>query len=245
MSKRGVLVLEREESPWCHFLAEFLEETSSEISLVSEAKRAADYFDRTQVDVAFVNTSLLSLPLTEKIGAYRQRRPGFSLFGIGKRAAPAASLRLDAAWEAPESAAQIQRELVRHLDLPNPIRVLVIDDEREIAEMIRDYLEGASTPSFKVLHAENGAEGLAAVRRENPDVVVLDIKMPVLRGDEFYRQLRAEGRKTPVIVFFDALSEEELASIRAVGKAAVVEKGGRESAMPAMMGLIKKMAYFG
>jgi len=54
-------------------------------------------------------------------------------------------------------------------------RVLVVDDEREIRDVLTDYLEGEGCA---VATAANGDEALESVRRDPPDVILLDIKMP-------------------------------------------------------------------
>ena len=71
--------------------------------------------------------------------------------------------------------------------LPRPSRVLVVDDEVPILELVRGYLE---RDGFEVDTAADGQAGLAAVRPGNPDVVVLDVMLPGLDGIEVCRQLR-------------------------------------------------------
>jgi len=71
--------------------------------------------------------------------------------------------------------------------LPRPSRVLVVDDEVPILELVRGYLE---RDGFEVDTAADGQAGLAAVRAGNPDVVVLDVMLPGLDGIEVCRQLR-------------------------------------------------------
>jgi DNA-binding response OmpR family regulator len=72
--------------------------------------------------------------------------------------------------------------------LPNPGRVLVVDDEVPILDLVRGYLE---RDGFEVDTAADGPAGLAAVRAGNPDVVVLDVMLPGIDGIEVCRQLRA------------------------------------------------------
>jgi DNA-binding response OmpR family regulator len=72
--------------------------------------------------------------------------------------------------------------------LPNPGRILVVDDEVPILDLVRGYLE---RDGFEVDTAADGPAGLAAVRAGNPDVVVLDVMLPGIDGIEVCRQLRA------------------------------------------------------
>ena len=71
---------------------------------------------------------------------------------------------------------------------PQPARILVVDDETPILELVRGYLE---RDGFEVDTAADGPAGLAAVRAGNPDVVVLDVMLPGLDGIEVCRQLRS------------------------------------------------------
>ena len=128
--------------------------------------------------------------------------------------------------------------------MPDVIRMLVVDDEEEVAAMVRDYFEGRTAPAFEIEHAINGAKGLEAIARRRPDVIVLDIKMPVMDGREFYGRLKAEKSDIPVIVFFDSISGDEMAEMRRIGNPAVVEKGVRGSSLAELMTLVKNLIYF-
>lgn len=79
------------------------------------------------------------------------------------------------------------------------MRVLVVDDEPDLRELYSVNLQEAG---HEVLTASNGAEGLGVVERENPDVVLVDLMMPVMDGYEFLHNLRRmPGHQgTPAIV---------------------------------------------
>jgi DNA-binding response OmpR family regulator len=81
--------------------------------------------------------------------------------------------------------------------------VLVVDDEPPIVSLVRGYLE---REGWSVLTASDGHEGLDAVRREQPDVVVLDLMLPGLDGVEVCRQLRTFS--SAFVVMLTAKSEE-------------------------------------
>jgi DNA-binding response OmpR family regulator len=77
-------------------------------------------------------------------------------------------------------------------------RVLVIDDERLVREMIAEELAEAG---FIVSAAPDGPSALAAMSQEMPDAVVLDLKMPDMRGTEVLERLKALAPGIPVFVF--------------------------------------------
>jgi len=82
--------------------------------------------------------------------------------------------------------------------------VLVIEDERSIADLIRLYL---SREGFGVHVEADGREGLAAARRLHPVAIVLDVGLPTLDGTEVCRHLRQAGDWTPVL-FVTARDDE-------------------------------------
>lgn len=82
--------------------------------------------------------------------------------------------------------------------------VLVVEDERAIADLVRLYL---ARDGFGVHVESDGAAGLAAARRLHPAAIVLDIGLPSLDGTELCRRLRADGDWTPVL-FVTARDDE-------------------------------------
>ena len=75
-------------------------------------------------------------------------------------------------------------------------KILVVDDEPNIREVIGLYLRGEG---YEVLSAADGEEGIELYRRGRPDLVVLDLIMPKLDGLEVCRRMQAE-RRVPVIM---------------------------------------------
>ena len=74
--------------------------------------------------------------------------------------------------------------------------VLVVEDDKNIADLLRLYLE---KDGYAVTVAEDGGKGLDAFRSLDPDLVLLDVMMPVMDGWQVCRAIRAES-KTPVIM---------------------------------------------
>jgi DNA-binding response OmpR family regulator len=74
--------------------------------------------------------------------------------------------------------------------------ILVVDDEPKITQLVRDYLERAG---FTVRTAHDGREALMRARTDRPDLVVLDLGLPLLDGLDVTRQLRREG-SMPIIM---------------------------------------------
>jgi two-component system alkaline phosphatase synthesis response regulator PhoP len=81
--------------------------------------------------------------------------------------------------------------------------ILVVDDEPKIARLARDYLV---KNGFRVTTAADGQAAIATARREKPDLIILDLMLPVLDGREVCKVLRRES-DVPIIML-TALAEE-------------------------------------
>ena len=85
----------------------------------------------------------------------------------------------------------------------NPI--LVVEDDRKMARMVKAYLEGAG---YRVMHFEKGKEALEAAFKEMPLLVILDLKLPDISGEEVCQELKELG-DFPIIMLTSKSLEEE------------------------------------
>lgn len=83
------------------------------------------------------------------------------------------------------------------------MKIILVDDEPEILALVRDYL---SREGFSVLTAANGNEGMELIKREKPDLVLLDWMLPGMSGLEMCKHLRETS--TIPIIMLTAKSEE-------------------------------------
>jgi DNA-binding response OmpR family regulator len=86
-------------------------------------------------------------------------------------------------------------------------KITIIEDEPAILNMYKFKFEHAK---FTVSTAEDGKKGLEVIQQSKPDIVLLDIRMPVMSGDEMLRELRATdwGKEIPVIVLTNISRDE-------------------------------------
>ena len=83
-------------------------------------------------------------------------------------------------------------------------KVLVVDDERNVRELLVDTLVDSG---YEVVEAENGAEALELARHEWPDVILLDVMMPVMDGFEVLRSLKeSTGTESIPVILLTVLS---------------------------------------
>lgn len=86
-------------------------------------------------------------------------------------------------------------------------KILIVEDEDSLRNALRDKL---TREDFQVLEAKNGQEGLAAAIREHPDLILLDIIMPIMDGMTMLKKLRTEnewGKSAPVIILTNLTSD--------------------------------------
>ena len=77
--------------------------------------------------------------------------------------------------------------------------VLVVDDDDDVCSAVAELLR---LEGYGVQTAHHGQEGLQAVARQLPDLILLDMKMPIMGGTEFATAFRARyGREVPIVVF--------------------------------------------
>lgn len=79
------------------------------------------------------------------------------------------------------------------------VKILCIEDEPQMIDLIRLIL---SNEGYEVIGAEGGEEGLALMRQEKPDLILLDLMMPEMDGGDVFHRMKEEVelRDLPVIV---------------------------------------------
>jgi DNA-binding response OmpR family regulator len=76
-------------------------------------------------------------------------------------------------------------------------RILIIEDEPAVARSLEYGLRGEG---FQVFVAETGKQALALARRQDPHLILLDIRLPDISGFDVCRQLRVEGKRMPILM---------------------------------------------
>ena len=88
-------------------------------------------------------------------------------------------------------------------------RILVVEDQEDNRKIIRDML---SATDYEITEVVNGEEALAAVAKQRPDLILMDIQLPVMDGYEAARRIKADPalRSIPIIAITSyALSGED------------------------------------
>jgi two-component system cell cycle response regulator DivK len=98
-------------------------------------------------------------------------------------------------------------------------KALVVDDNEKNLTLEKDLMEVAG---FEVFDAVNGAIGIAVARREKPDIIIMDVRLPDMRGSEAARILRQHKETSDIPIVFVTASvmaegREELTGIPNTG----------------------------
>ena len=102
-------------------------------------------------------------------------------------------------------------------------KIAIIEDDPVIRQM---YLMKFESDGFEVSVAENGKDGVAMVERFLPDVILLDISMPIMTGDEALAEIRSKdwGADKPVLVLTNLGQEEAPKSLKQLGVSSFIVK---------------------
>jgi len=88
-------------------------------------------------------------------------------------------------------------------------RILVVEDQPDSRQIIRDLL---APTDYEITEAQNGEEALAAITKQRPDLILMDVQMPIMDGYTATRRIKADTslRSIPIIAVTSyALSGEE------------------------------------
>lgn len=102
-------------------------------------------------------------------------------------------------------------------------RILVVEDQEDNRQILRDLLGHSG---YELTEAENGEDALAAVAKQRPDLILMDIQLPIMDGYEVTRRLKSDPsfKSIPIIVVTSyALSGDE-GKARAAGCDAYITK---------------------
>ncbi|MCA1895596.1 response regulator, partial [Shewanella putrefaciens] len=92
------------------------------------------------------------------------------------------------------------------------IKIVVIDDETQIRRMLRIAL---ASEGYDVTEAENGQQGLSAVARQQPELVILDLGLPDMEGHQVLQELRGWSDVAVIVLSVRNQDKEKVAALDA------------------------------
>jgi len=122
--------------------------------------------------------------------------------------------------------------------------IVLVDDHALVRDGIKSLLEDEA--DLRVIgEADDGQSGLTVVRDKQPDLLIIDIRMPKMSGIEAVRALKAEGNTTPCLMLSMHDSEEYvLQSIHAGAHGYLLKDAGREEFLKAIHAIVGGERYF-
>ena len=102
-------------------------------------------------------------------------------------------------------------------------KALVVDDNANNLLLEKDLLEIAG---FEVFEAENAASGIAIARKEKPDIIIMDVRLPDMRGSEAARMLRQDKKTSdiPIVFVTASVMSEDLVEIKPITNSGFIGK---------------------
>lgn len=102
-------------------------------------------------------------------------------------------------------------------------KILVVDDNGNNLLLEKDLLEVAG---FEVFEAENAADGMAIARREKPDIIIMDVRLPDMRGTEAARMLRLDKETSdiPIVFVTASVMAEGMEEIKTIANSEFIGK---------------------
>lgn len=100
-------------------------------------------------------------------------------------------------------------------------QILVVDDQPEVREILDYYL---TFKGFEIIQADNGQSALEQFHLHQPDAAIVDVKMPIMNGLQFSKQILSEYVKFPIIIITGYIKEYSKEDFFNLGVKAVMTK---------------------
>ncbi len=94
-------------------------------------------------------------------------------------------------------------------------KILIVEDDEDLLCLYRLYLQGES---YQIIQAKNGLEGLQHAEQDHPDLIILDMIMPVMDGEEFIKKYRIEKKNFDVPIIIASVNDKIPPSLLEKGK---------------------------
>lgn len=109
-------------------------------------------------------------------------------------------------------------------------KVLLVDDQEDFRQLMKFWLE---SKGYSVLTASNGKSTIKLIKKEPPDILFLDLRMPLMDGAETLKRIRKSNKDLPVIVISAYVDDPGIKDMLSYGISGIFYKGKNfEEALP-------------
>jgi len=106
--------------------------------------------------------------------------------------------------------------------MENEIKILLVDDEEDFRKLLAFWLK---SKGYSVITASNGEDALSLARNERPDIIFMDLNMPVMDGADALKRLREFDKDVPVIIISAYVDDRRAKAAMESGISGVFYKG--------------------
>jgi DNA-binding NtrC family response regulator len=205
VKKYSILVVD-DDRDFAESLADALELVGHDVMLSFSGEEAVRIFRENDFDITFMDVKLPGKNGVESFFEMRRIKPdarvimmtGYSVPQLLEQAVE------NGAWDILHKPLEMQRVL-KMVDKIKPCGVLIADDDPDFLQSLQSILENEG---YRVHVAKDGKEVMSQLQDKKVDVLVLDLRMPVMSGLETYREMKAAGKCVPTIIVTAYGSEE-------------------------------------
>lgn len=189
-------------------LADALEPRGHTVALAFSGEEAVQRFETEDFDITFMDVRLPGMNGVESFFALRKMKPDAKVMMMTAHSVePLLRQAVDGGAVGVLRKPFDMDDLLKTLDTIRPAGiVLVVDDDEDFAESVEKFL---TDRGYRVLVARTGEEAVATVLANSIDLLVLDLRLPVLSGLEVYLELKKHDRAVPTIIVTAYAAEEK------------------------------------
>jgi two-component system, NtrC family, response regulator HydG len=190
-------------------LAIALEGSGYQVEMAYSGEEAIKIFSEKTFDIAFMDVKLPGKNGVESFLEIKKMKPGARVVMMtGYSVEQLLQQALDGgAWGILHKPIDM-KQLLSMVKMASDQGILVTDDDPDFAESISDFL---SNNGYRVFVADNGDDAIKSMHSKKIDVLILDLRMPIMSGLEICMQLKKEGLCVPTIIVTAYAEEEKVA----------------------------------
>jgi two-component system response regulator HydG len=217
--KRARVMIVDDDRDLAESLAELIEVRGHKVEIASNGREAVERFRQQDYDIAFMDVRMPVMNGVESFLEIRKLRPDAKIVMMTGFKEPMVQKALEqGALGLLHKPFSVEDLLEKLSDATQPL-VLVVDDDVDFAEGLSEVL---THHGYKTALAGTGPDAVRRVEAGGIDVLILDLRLPVMDGLEVYRTLKAKGNTPPTIIVTASL-ESNRDSIAALESMAVKE----------------------